>query len=59
MQKLLFPDLKNAASIAFSENSSCFEMIWEEGKYIKPEDYDLSILEFVFEKNPPKNKIDF
>jgi len=47
MRKLLFPDVETAPNITLTEQSSCFETIWEDGALIDQKEYDLSRLEFV------------
>ncbi|MCK8521536.1 hypothetical protein M0D21_08150 [Aquimarina sp. D1M17] len=49
---LLLPDQEISPSLTASVNSSCNEMIWENGVSISQDDYNLSNLEFFCESLP-------
>lgn len=49
---ILCPDLAISPDITLTENGSCFDMIWESGHRINPDEYDLGRLEFCCENLP-------
>lgn len=59
MQKLLFPDIKKAPLLTYSDTSSCSEIIWEEGERIDKKAFDLTNLVFVCETLPINKMTDF
>lgn len=56
---ILCPDLIISPSLRMSDKSSCNEMIWEDGKPVDPEEYDLSNLEFICESSPSGRMTDY
>lgn len=56
---LLCPDLGLSPLLRMSDKSSCSEMIWEDGKLIDPEEYNLSKLEFICETLPSGEMTDY
>jgi hypothetical protein len=58
-QYLLCPDMEVSPSITLTENSSCYETVWEDGGAIDQTNYDLSRLEFICETLPAGKFPDF
>lgn len=56
---LLCPDTAISPDITLTENSSCFELIWQTGQLIDTKEYDLSRLEFICETPPVQEFPDF
>ena len=60
MKKLLiFPDVDTSPSLTPTPNSTCNELIWEDGVLIPYGDYDFSNLEFRCETLPSGKMTDF
>ncbi|WP_020405067.1 imm11 family protein [Hahella ganghwensis] len=58
-KKLLFPDIERSPNISGSDNCTCYEPIWQRGKPINQNNYDLSRLEFICENLPLGKMTDF
>lgn len=56
---LLFPNTNVTPDLTATNNSSCKEMIWENGSIIDPEEYNLSRLEFFCETLPSGEMTDY
>jgi len=60
MSKLILcPNTDVSPDIRVSDNGSCNKMIWENGKVINADKYDLSKLEFICEKPRPGGMTDY
>lgn len=56
---LLCPDMDVSPCITLTENGSCFETIWENGRVVDTAAHDLSRLEFICETSPAEKYFDF
>lgn len=56
---LLFPDVDTSPSLTSTSACTCTELIWEEGRFLSPSDYDFSNLEFWCETLPTGEMTDF
>lgn len=56
---ILCPNTDVSPDVRLNDNSSCNEMIWENGSIINPTEYDLSKLEFLCETLPSGKMTDY
>lgn len=56
---LLFPDVDTSPNLTSTSACTCTELIWEEGRFLSPSDYDFSNLVFWCETLPTGEMTDF
>lgn len=55
---ILCPDINSSPDLTFLE-TTCSEMIWENGDWINDKEYDLSKIQFIFENSSAKKMTDY